>query len=121
MIEKTDRESARKGLTSFIGLKRKGNPFLKTESLRRNMVEYGLSPEDVGTTEQELKAFHVQDCRWQIASDLENWRLTNSIGWPEKCFADGVLEALREGELQPEEFGITAEELQDIRKTAGLA
>lgn len=120
MIEKTDRESARKGLTSFIGLKRKGNPFVKTESLRRNMVEYGFSPEDVGTTEEELQTFFVQDCRWQVESDLENWRLTNSIGHPEHCFAAGVIEALRDGKLSPEEFGITEQELQDIRKTAGL-
>lgn len=120
MIEKTDRESARKGLTSFFNLKRKGNPYVKTEDLRRNMAEEGFSPEDVGTTEQELKTFFVQDCRWQIESDLENWRLTNSIGWPEKCFAEGVIEALEKGELFPEEFGITLQELIDIRKTAGL-
>jgi hypothetical protein len=121
MIEKTDRESAQKGLTSFFGLKRKGNPFVKTEDLRKNMVEYGFSPEDVGTTEEELKTFFVQDCRWQIESDLENWRLTNSIGYPERCFAEGVIEALEKGELRPEDFGIAPEELQDIRKTAGLA
>ncbi len=120
MIVKTDRESAREGLTRFIGFKREGNPYVSTKSLRRSMVEYGFSPEDLGTTEQELKTFHVQDCRWQIEQHLYNWRITNSIDWPEKCFAEAVLEAMREGELQPEEFGITPGELKDIRKTAGL-
>lgn len=120
MAEPSDKDNDRVVVIRMLALKRKGNVFVRVASLRKIMEKHGYAPEDVGTTEEELQKLFKDDCRWQVEGDLLNWRLTNSIGCPEKCFAEGVIEGLEKGELNSEEFGITEQELEDIRKTAGL-
>ena len=119
MKEDAKTNDARQEAAAILEFKRKGNPYVKTEFLRRRMKEIGIRPEELGTTEEELRAFEVQDCRWQLESDLINWRLTNGIGDPESCFAKGIVEALRQGGLSHEEFGITDIELGQIKRCAG--
>jgi len=113
-------DDVRRSLTYFVGLKRKQNPFVKTAYIREAMAERGFSPEDLGTTDGELKTFHVEDCRYQVECDLANWRLTASIGHPEACFAEGILENLKGGGFEPAAFGIDDLEFRRIRNTPGL-
>lgn len=106
-------------LQRMLELKREGNPFLKIESWRLWVRELGLSLEQLGTTEEEVQELARQDWRWQIENDLENWRMTASIGHPESVFAQGVVDALEKGGWKPQEFGIDDKEMEEIKRSAG--
>lgn len=121
MAEKTDKGTALLHAQAILKFKRDGNRFVRVELLTELMKEHGFKPEDLGTTVKELRLLEIEDCRNQVESDLINWRITYDIQTPgEKCFAEGIVEALRDGGLKYEDFGISDIELRYIRQAAGL-
>ncbi len=106
-------------LRSMLDLRRGGNRFVSVEMLRKRLKEQRLTPEDIGSNELEIQRFSKEDCKWEVENDLENWRITRAAHPPgERCFAAGVCENLHKGGYQPEDFGITPEEMKEIRLAA---
>lgn len=121
MPERPPDDPALQQALAILKFKRDKNEFVRVELLLKIMAEHGLSPADIGASAEELRLMAIEDCRHQVENDLTNWRITYEIQAPgEKCFAQGVLEALHDGGLKPEDFEISDIELRYIRQAAEL-
>lgn len=113
--EGTTTEEFQQAARDWLAWRRSGNYTVTEKMLRQAFRDTKLTIEAAGTTEDELVAFLVEDCRRDVDNSLKTWRIT-----AEPIFAQRVVHSLQQGSLKPEEFGITPEELESIRNDADL-